>query len=530
MDNSLAVVPIFVNAGAAVLPALIAGAGSVIGVLLRPREMLRFCRRRPLVVLAVMAGIAAAVAATALLAGLGATARGDDRSAGAIDWPEVATRIIDRQRIAAAGGAVTDQATSRPARPFIYRDGPSRCGYDGGVVPVSLMPLWAYKPPDAMVFSSAAVLGTRLFGATCTLDPIGHYGSVFCLDVKSGREIWSRDSLTDPHTGQDTFLKAFFSSPAVTADGKYVVIGQGLHDDENCSLLCFRADTGKLHWQVPTPLHIEGSPAILGDLVVAGAGAIEGPDGRPRGDSGFVLAVRISDGKVLWRFAVADPESSPAIADDGICYIGSGFGGSEVVALRTEADDALSASGRKRVLWRAATPYPATGAVTLWGDMVIVGCGRGNYVQTAADPAGSVIAFNRHTGARLWEARMPDAVLGAVAAGDTRLICPVRNGEVVALRPADGEVIWRRRVNGRIPVLSGPALAGPVVYAVSRDGTLAVIDARRGSVRETHQLNDQGDPGLAVYSFSSPVIAGARVYVGSETGGLRCFVGTGAAE
>ena len=101
---------------------------------------------------------------------------------------------------------------------------------------------------------------------------------------------------------------------------------------------------------------------------------------------------------------------------------------------------------------------------------------------------------------------------------------------LAVVRAADGKVVWRRRVSGRTPVLSGPALAGPVVYAVSIDGTLAVIDARRGSVTETHQLNNRGDPGSAVYSFSSPVIAGARVYVGSETGGLRCFVGTRAAE
>ena len=527
MSNTLAVFPIIVNAGAAILPAIIGAAGSVLGVLFHPRQLLQFCRRRPAVALTVLGGVAIAVGAGVLLAQLPAPAAAA-KSGDGIDWTKVAMRIINRKRIAERGGALGGGPGTRPAGAFIYRGGPARCGYDGGPVPIKLMPLWACKQPDTMYLSSPAVVGNRLFGASCLADPTGYYGEVFCLDVAGGRKLWSRDACKDEP------FKAFFSSPAVTADGKYVVIGQGLHDHDGCSLLCFQADTGKLHWQIPTPLHIEGSPAIRGDLAIAGAGAIEGPGGEPTGDPGFVLAVRISDGKELWRYRVKDPESSPVIADDGICYIGSGVGGNELVALRTEIDDALKAAGQKRLLWRAKTPYPATGAVTLHGEMVIIGCGKGNYVEAAARPAGAVIAFNRHTGARLWHEPMPAAVLGAVAVGGNMAICPVRNGEVIALGLTDGKKLWRQRVNGKEPVLASPVLAGHVVYAVSRDGCLAVIDTRAGlgegkRVIESHYLNNEAEPGQG-RSVSSPIVAGARLYVGSETGGIRCFVGTGAAE
>ena len=61
--------------------------------------------------------------------------------------------------------------------------------------------------------------------------------------------------------------------------------------------LCFDTASGmRLRWAVKTPLHIESSPAIFGDMAVVGAGAIEGSDGKPTGDPGFVFAVRISDG------------------------------------------------------------------------------------------------------------------------------------------------------------------------------------------------------------------------------------------
>jgi len=445
---------------------------------------------------------------------------------GQINWTEVAMRIIRRKEIAAKGCATTGPAMTKSAGPFIFRGEPSRRGYDGGPVPGKLMPLWAYKQPDTMFLSSPAVVGGHVYGATCTLDPTGNYGSVFCLDARTGRERWSVDCRKDPRSGEEEIFKAFFSSPAVTDDGQYVVIGQGLHDDANCSLLCLRASDGQVNWHVETPLHIEGSPAIFKDLVIAGAGAIEGPDMKPKSDPGFVLAVRISDGKELWRCPIKDPESSPVISADGVCYVGSGFGGNQLVALRTETDEELKSAGAERVIWRAETPYPATGAVTLCGDLVIIGCGNGNYIYANPNPAGAVIAFNRLTGKKVWDTGMPDAVLGAIAVDAGKAVCPVRNGEVVGLDLSDGRVIWRQRVNAKSPVLAAPALAGRVVYAVSRDGTLAAIDSRKGRIIEAHHLNDPSAPGEMGLSLSSPVVAGGWVFVGSETGGLRCFVGT----
>ena len=528
MDIPLGVVPIFVNVGAAIFPAVIVAVGSLIGVLLRPRELMRFCMLRPGVAVGVLVG-AGCIAASAVLLVEQISAAGAQSCADVdkqIDWVEVAKRIIDREEIAARGVATTGPISAETGKPFIFRGGPSRLGYDGGAVPEELMPLWAYKQSCTMFLSSPAIVGRWVYGATCTIDPTGSYGSVFRLNARTGRQQWAVDFGTNPRTDEEVFFKAFFSSPAVTADGKYLVIGQGLHDDADCSLLCFRASDGKLHWSIQTPLHIEGSPAIFADLVIAGAGAIEGPDQKPQGDPGFVLAVRISDGKQLWKYPIKDPESSPVISADGICYIGSGFGGNQLIALRTESDEDLKAKGLERVLWRAETPHPATGAVTLHEDLVIIGCGNGNYVYANPDPAGAVIAFNRRTGKKLWQASMPNAVLGAVAAGEGMAICPVRNGEVVALGLSDGEVIWRQRVNGKSPVLAAPALAGNMVYAVSRDGTLAVMDALEGRIIEKHHLNDEATPGDMGLSLSSPVVAGGWVFVGSETGGLRCFVGT----
>ena len=536
-ETMLGVVPVFVNAGAALLPAIVAALASVVAVFLKPRELWRICRARPHIPLLVIAVAAGLYFGISWLIAPAAPAEGRKSQAASdrTDWAQVAIRILeDRERARLLGSAASAPAvaaaTASPAnqgRAMIFRGDPARTGYGGGAAPVKLAAAWRYGEADTMYVSSPAVIGGSVFGASCLLDPPGNYGSVFCLDAASGKPRWVTQTFLDRKSGKEREFKGFFSSPAVSADGKYLVIGQGLHVDADCDLVCLEAATGRLVWRVPTPLHIEGSPAVDGDIAVAGAGAIEGPDHKARGHPGVVLAVRLSDGAKLWECRVNDPESSPVIAD-GVVYIGSGFNGSAVVALRTATDEELQRRGQDRILWKTATPHPATGAVTLADDLVLIGCGNGDYVFAAANPDGAVIALDRKTGAVRWQVKMPDAVLGPIAVRDGKAICPVRNGEVVALDLKTGgepRILWRQRVSGRSPILAGPGFTGGLVYAVSQDGYMAVLDAADGKVLEKHYINAEGKPGELGLTVSSPAVVGGRVYVGSETGGVWCFVG-----
>ncbi|MGA2499990.1 MAG: PQQ-binding-like beta-propeller repeat protein, partial [Tepidisphaeraceae bacterium] len=236
-------------------------------------------------------------------------------------------------------------------------------------------------------------------------------------------------------------------------------------------------------------------------------------------DPGFVLAVRISDGKLMWRYAVNDPESSPIFGPDGTVYVGSGFNGQAVVALRSEPD------AKERLIWRTPSPYPMTGAITLADDLVIAGGGNCDYVNADPKPAGVVMALDAKTGQKRWEKPMPDSVLGSITAIGGKLICPLRNGEVVVLKQSDGLVLWRQSVNADTPILAGAAVAGDYIYAVSRDGTLAVLKLSDGTVIEKLFLNDPKNPGKRGLSLSSPTIASGVLFVGSETGGMRAFSG-----
>lgn len=499
---SLGVVPILVNVATPLLPAVLAGLAGALSLLARPRELLRLFSRRPRPFLAVAGVVGIGFGVWCVTARTATAARAET------DWAAVAREILEQR--AAGTGELTFASTGKLNR---REFGGSR--YDGGVAPERLAPAWSFKKEATMFLSSPAIAGDRIFGASALLDVGGGYGSIFCLDARTGERLWEVEQID----GRD--VKAIYSSPVLSEDARSVIVGEGLHFDENCALICLDAATGQLRWRTPTPLHLESSPAVFGDRVIVGAGAIEPPGHAPARKDGFVLCVRISDGVELWRHPVIDPESSPAIAEDGTVFIGSGIGGNAIVALRSEPDAELL--DQSRLVWQTPAPYPVTGPITIAGNLILAAAGRGDLVRRSSEPAGAVLALDRQTGRVVWQTELDDAVLGGLAAGDGLAICPVRNGELVALDLRDGRVVWRQRFAGNAPLLSSPVLAGGRVYAVSGDGVLAVLEARDGRIIEKHLLNSAESPGRQALSLSSPLVAGGRVFVGSETGGLRCF-------
>ncbi len=537
----LAVVPVFVNTGAALLPALIAGLTGFVTILFKPRQLIRVCREKPLRPLGAGAGVIAIWLALVWMP-TGAADEADgapsaDRAgaaAGAIMTPEEWVQLARELTLAdrAGAGATTSTAPALAAsgdEALYFRGGGTRSGYLGGPSPTKLALRWPYSEEYAMFWSTPLVRGDRVYAAWCIMDPPGSYGAVVCLNASTGKRIWEvdmKDATRD--------FGGFFSSPALTADGRFLVIGQGLHPDYDSELVCIDTDAGAVKWIIDCPLHIESSPAIAGDIVVVGAGAVEDTTTRlPKSHSdpeknenpGYVFAARISTGEVVWKHPVNDPESSPAVAD-GVVYIGSGFNGDAVTALRlTETDDQLKAAGARREIWKTPTPFPATGAITLAGETVLVGCGNGDYVFQALEPAGAVMALDRKTGKVRWTQSMPDGVLGPIAVVDQTAIVPVRSGEVVALDLAaedeGSRVLWRTVARKGSRVLAGAAYTGTHVYVVTHDGYLVVLDAAKGKVLKSVYVNSE--PGEMGMSIASPMVVAGRVYVGSETGGLRCY-------
>jgi hypothetical protein len=68
--------------------------------------------------------------------------------------------------------------------------------------------------------------------------------------------------------------------------------------------------------------------------------------------------------------------------------------------------------------------------------------------------------------------------------------------------------------------VSSPLVLGKAVY-----GATCVLDAKDGQLLEQHYVNSPNKPGEMGLSTSSPFVSGGKVLAGSETGGLRCYVG-----
>ncbi|MBA3938775.1 MAG: PQQ-like beta-propeller repeat protein, partial [Planctomycetes bacterium] len=255
----MGVVPVIAQAGTALFPLILLAVTSAVGLLLKPRALLHVLRRRPwipMLLLALGCGawwVVAQSTAAPPLTGGGQRSQGAAATLGGprSDWARVALAIIEQDaaaRIRAAQvGAVVAPPGAAPAASVArtpgeaaryFRGDERRSGFLGGVAPRGLIPAWSFVAADddlSMYLSSPLVAGGAVYAASCYLDPPTSSGTVVCIDALMGRLRWSCSvKRPSPTAG----FKGFISSPALSADGRSLVIGQGLHSDYDSELVC----------------------------------------------------------------------------------------------------------------------------------------------------------------------------------------------------------------------------------------------------------------------------------------------------
>jgi hypothetical protein len=215
---------------------------------------------------------------------------------------------------------------------------------------------------------------------------------------------------------------------------------------------------------------ISGARAVFLLLILA---ALAGPSVSPaRAGDPYALSP-------IWAVRIDSPPAARPVADDVHVY----------VALRAGWLLAVSRH-HGREAWRVAVP-PAHG-LSAGDDRVFV----------VTDEA--IVALDARTGAPAWRVTTAAAAVAPTWRSGW-LLAGTTTGEIVALRAADGAVVWQRALGS--PLRHPVTIDGDRVYAALEDGSVTAIDITTGAVR--WHIGLAGPPG-------PPLGAGDRVYVGAD--------------
>jgi outer membrane protein assembly factor BamB len=234
--------------------------------------------------------------------------------------------------------------------------------------------------------------------------------------------------------------------------------------------------SGAVIWRSRLDGTVRAGPLLDADRLYIGSEAQ--PDGR-------VYALRLRDGKILWR-ARTGSVAAPLAFDGEALYAGTEDG----VALRLEPE-------RGRIQWRAAL----AGAIRS-GPLVTP---YGVVVATTGD---SLYLIDRNTGTVHQRLRLPGTVLGTAATDGKRAYLGTVNGRIVAVDLASWTIAWDRAAGDA--VYGAPALVDETLFVLARNGRLWLIPVHAPDSARSHALD--------IVSTAGPTPLASGVLVGSVSG------------
>jgi eukaryotic-like serine/threonine-protein kinase len=314
-----------------------------------------------------------------------------------------------------------------------------------------------------------------------------------------------------------------------------------------------------LKWKFKTGGPILSTPAVANGVAYVGSA------------DHYLYAVRVADGSELWKFKTGlGVNSSPAVAG-GLVYVGSRDGnvyavsadtGRQVWTFATKGERRFTARGIHGIQPRTEMmPDPFDlflSSPTIAGGTLYIGSGDQH-----------VYALDARTGALRWTFATGDVVHATPAVADGVVYIGSWDRHLYALKADSGARVWTFEtgddpvMHNQIGIASSAAVAGGVVLFGCRDGHFYAVDAHTGrklwaednkggwviaspAVRDgvVYFPTSEGTQFKAIaiatgalvwrtvdknISFSSPAIAGDRIYFGTHDGVLHALdAGTGA--
>ncbi len=388
---------------------------------------------------------------------------------------------------------------------------------------------WRFHVPEQTTYSGLLAATTIVVESTAYVQTLN--SNVYALDLDTGDVRWRR--LFRRASGGPNGLAA--------ADGR-------LFGNTDAETFALDASTGRVLWRqriTTTARPIDVAPAVAGGLVVTGTIALRA------GTKGEIFVLDAQDGRVRWRFTtVRDPWANPRVASgggiwwtptidsaDGTIFVGTAnplpWGGTAEEpngasyrgdVLYTDSLLALHASTGELEWYDQVTPHDVRDYDFALPPILVDGGGDGERdLVVGGGKAGRVIAWDRNTNERVWEARVGrhendtgllprehvtvcpglfGGVLTPMAYARKTVFVPVVDlcmrgsaigyesfqavdftqgtGELVALDVEDGDVRWRRSLPS--PAFGCATTANDIVVTATFDGTVYVLRADDGRI------------------------------------------------
>ncbi len=286
-----------------------------------------------------------------------------------------------------------------------------------------------------------------------------------------------------------------FNEPIIALTEKDGVsyVGEGLHHTRVAALTAVRHD-GKILWRREIVGHVEEPAAILPEegMVLTGSGP------------GGLWALDIDKGIALWHAQIGHMDSRPFF-HEGVIYAHAQNEG------ETESGFLYAIDAKEgKVLWRVSLPGQPWGEPVLLDDgkTLLTTTGRGQIGVLRDTDAGWAHTISIPEKKVIWSREIGGMPLqpGLMIRSQHASIHTLKSGEVVAIEPDDGNMLWRLHTGS--DVQASGALSDtpePLVAVVSFEGFIHIIRAKDGVLLAKREV-PKG-------STSSPLFDGDELYV-----------------
>jgi outer membrane protein assembly factor BamB len=338
---------------------------------------------------------------------------------------------------------------------------------------------WSLQATDH-VESTPCIYEGKVFVGT---GDDGYWG----VELATGKVLWHLEGTSDRYEflGPKASGLASLVGKTVAVSGLIKRVGHGAKSKDDPGTMTIDVKEFREAATPPVPLMESGRTL---DRTVWGKVA--------KDDKGVYLAIELTN---------PDSESSPVAVEQRVLF-GSGVGGQRVNCV-----DANTGA----LIWKVPVPYPAFGAPTVVGDKVLIGVGKGDFVHSAPDPVGLILCLSLKDGAKRWETKIADTILGAITVQEGRAYACSRDGNVYTVDLEKGTILSKFATGS--PLVSSPVVTADAIYVGNDGGRLFCFDRKTGAMRFTTPVS----PGSPI--VSSPAVSSGKLFMGTRNKGMMCL-------